>query len=567
MASNGCAVREQSPSANDHMHSDTESNADSFDVEDSPILSPRPRWSKFQFVVIIAAILMSNFSTAFDASLSASTHVAVASAFNRTNVSTWPVNVFYITSMTTQPIYARVSDHIGRKIPYLVASATFLFGLVLSANAFSWVTLVIARAICGLGIAGVMAMGSIILTDAVGVGKRGYYQSVNYVTYGSGSAIGSGIGGLLVQRFGWAWVYKSQIPGAICALLLVVSMPSLKMAHIDDMAALRQPKSSDGLRNYDWLGSLWLISALLSLFITLNTGALPWSNKFAILSATSMAIFTTLFLRVEKKAKKPILPLDLLFKFPTRNILVAGFLFSVINYMIMYNTTIFFQTVHLESMQAAGTRLVLPSIVFSISSVLSGSLIAKWKTPAYTLCFSQGLLLVGTSGVVVAAGVFSQYKVPSFVYNFMLTLPAFAVGMMAPSTVLTLLNTVSHDEHAVANGSLNMVRAMGVFIATALSTAVSQNVLNICIAARNYDAATLTKIKAVRQNVELILSLEEPLRSEVVGFYTRACTTVFNLCTFGALIIIMSLANVKMEAFKKEETYEMKEAHEKEEPI
>lgn len=63
------------------------------------------------------------------------------------------------------------------------------------------------------------------MTDAVGVGRRGYYQSLNYLTYGSGSAlvyssyalevkltslirIGSGIGGLLVQQFGWAWVYK-----------------------------------------------------------------------------------------------------------------------------------------------------------------------------------------------------------------------------------------------------------------------------------------------------------------------------------------------------------------------
>ena len=157
----------------------------------------------------------------------------------------------------------------------------------------------------------------------------------------------------------------------------------------------------------------------------------------------------------------------------------------------MYTTTVFFQTVRLESMQAAGTRLVIPSIVFSISSVLSGSLIARWKSPAYTLRFSQGLLLVGTSGLVVASGIFSQYKVPSFIYNVVLILPAIAVGVMAPSTVLTLLNTVDYEEHAVANASLNMVRALGIFIATALSTATLQNVLNACFAARNYDAATM----------------------------------------------------------------------------
>lgn len=50
----------------------------------------------------------------------------------------------------------------------------------------------------------------------------------------------------------------------------------------------------------------------------------------------SMVIFTTLFIRVEKDAEKPILPLDLLFKLPTRNILVAGFLFSTINYTVSF---------------------------------------------------------------------------------------------------------------------------------------------------------------------------------------------------------------------------------------
>lgn len=76
--------------------------------------------------------------------------------------------------------------------------------------------------------------------------------------------------------------------------------------------------------------------------------------------------------------------------------------------------------------------------------------------------------------------------------------------------------------------------------------------------------------------------LDEPLRSEgksacapfkvqeatriiltflVVGSYRRACTTAFNWCTFGALIIALSLSKVKMEAFKKEGSFEMEEAH------
>lgn len=55
---------------------------------------------------------------------------------------------------------------------------------------------------------------------------------------------------------------QAQIPGAICALLLVISMPSLKISNANDLAAPRHPESLGGLRNYDWLGSLCLVSSI-----------------------------------------------------------------------------------------------------------------------------------------------------------------------------------------------------------------------------------------------------------------------------------------------------------------
>lgn len=61
-------------------------------------------------------------------------------------------------------------------------------GIVCSAFAPSWAFLIFARSMCGLGVAGVMTMGSVVLTDVVGVERRGYYQSINYVNYGMGSA-------------------------------------------------------------------------------------------------------------------------------------------------------------------------------------------------------------------------------------------------------------------------------------------------------------------------------------------------------------------------------------------
>lgn len=97
--------------------------------------------------------------TAVDASLSSSAHVAVASHFNRTNVSTWPVTAFLVCSITVQPLYASLSDCIGRKTIYLSCAALFLLGISLAAVAPSWTCLILARCVCGLASSGLTIMG------------------------------------------------------------------------------------------------------------------------------------------------------------------------------------------------------------------------------------------------------------------------------------------------------------------------------------------------------------------------------------------------------------------------
>lgn len=59
-----------------------------------------------------------------------------------------------------QPLYARVSDHLGRKTPFLTASTLVICGLVICANTELWVGLIFGRAVSGLGTSGVMTMGT-----------------------------------------------------------------------------------------------------------------------------------------------------------------------------------------------------------------------------------------------------------------------------------------------------------------------------------------------------------------------------------------------------------------------
>lgn len=142
---------------------------------------------------------------------------------------------------------------------------------------------------------------------------------------------------------------------------------------------------------------------------------------------------------------------------------------------MLYNTPLFFQLVKLDSVRDAGLRLVVPSITFTISSALTGSIVARLGSPRLTMAISQAILCIGGLGLVLMAAIFQRYGIPNAVYYVTLALPTVGVAMLAPSTVLALLNITPTKDQAVANSGLIMFRSLGTFVSTALSTAMLQN--------------------------------------------------------------------------------------------
>lgn len=142
---------------------------------------------------------------------------------------------------------------------------------------------------------------------------------------------------------------------------------------------------------------------------------------------------------------------------------------------LLYNAPLFFELVKLDSVRDAGLRLVVPSITFTVSSALTGFIVARLGSPRLTMAVSQVMLLIGGLGLVLMAAIFQRYGVPNAVYYIMLALPTVGVAMLAPSTVLALLNITPTKDQAVANSGLIMFRSLGTFISTALSTAILQN--------------------------------------------------------------------------------------------
>ena len=94
----------------------------------------------------------------------------------------WLFSIYLLAQAVSVPLYGKFSDILGRKPVMLFGIALFLLGSVLCGLAWSMPSLIVFRAIQGLGAGAVVPMSMTIIGDLYSVAERskvqGYVASV-----------------------------------------------------------------------------------------------------------------------------------------------------------------------------------------------------------------------------------------------------------------------------------------------------------------------------------------------------------------------------------------------------
>lgn len=64
---------------------------------------------------------------------------------------------------------------------------------------------------------------------------------------------------------------------------------------------------------------------------------MPWSHPFVILSLTLFAVLFPLFLFVETRAAKPIMPMHLISQSPYTNLIFSNHIAAFLSHAILFN--------------------------------------------------------------------------------------------------------------------------------------------------------------------------------------------------------------------------------------
>ncbi|KDQ16462.1 hypothetical protein BOTBODRAFT_249453 [Botryobasidium botryosum FD-172 SS1] len=485
------------------------------DATDNRVPEPSARDVRWALAGLWSAV----FLGAFDGTIVATLLAPIGSDFNKAHQASYLGTSYLLSVCCFTPLYGRLSDILGRKGAMLLALSLFTIGTVLCGVSPSMETLIVARAIAGMGGGGVMTVNSITTTDLIPLRKRGLYQGLGNILYGLGAGLGGPLGGFINDHFGWRMAFLFQIPFLVLSFILVAVKVNVKLP-------VQKRTAREKLMRIDWLGAFTLVSTIgtfLLAFTLKSSEGYDWSNPVihGLLGASLASCVA--FLWVETCwAVEPVMPMRLLLQRTPLAASVSNLLTSIVSYSLLYNAPLYFSAVRALSSTDSGMRLLPHSAALSCGSVFAGWYMRRTgKFWWLTIC--TVLLILGAN---IAISMWDE-NTPEWHFWFDIVPAGFGNASFTTSTLIAVIAAVNKEDMAVATGISFLFRTTGQVLGVSLSGAFMQAQLlrNLRQRIRGPDAEEI--IRKIRHSTTIIPTLSPELRKAAVDSYALSIRTVF----------------------------------------
>ncbi len=402
---------------------------------------------------VTVAVIMATFLAALDITVVGTALPTIIGTMGGLDLYSWVFSAYLLTSTTTVPVYGRLADTYGRKPIFFVGAALFLGGSALCAAASNMEELILFRAIQGLGAGGVVPASVTVVGDIFSVEQRAKIQGMLSAVWAVSAIIGPAVGGLIVDRLDWRWVFYVNIPFGILSILLFAFLHETVAHH---------------RRRVDYTGAAGLTVAISLLLLGLlesdqSNSSLPVPSWGLLAVAAALLC---LFVWRESTIDEPLLPVSL-FKNRVLSISYAAS-FLVGATLMGYNSFVppFVQGVLGGTAINAGAVLAPMSIGWPIGSTLSGRLVLRFGYRPIVLV-GTGLILAG-SLLLLPLGPAS----PQLFIMGIMVVTGLGMGFCATSFLVAVQSAVGWGQRGIATASIQFFRSMGGAVGVALMGAL-----------------------------------------------------------------------------------------------
>ncbi len=404
-----------------------------------------PRFTHQEVLRVILGILLCIFMAAIDQTVVIPAVPAIAADLHGFGHLAWIVSAYLLTSTAATPIYGKLSDIYGRRALLLPAIAVFVAASMLCGAAQSLWQLIGARALQGLGGAGLMAMAQAAIADVIAPRERGRYQGYMASAWGVASIAGPILGGWITDQFSWRWIFWINLPLGAAAFLL--SSRALRMLPVPNRRS-----------RIDYLGAALLACVTTALLMLMSWGGnvYPWlSWPMLALGAGSVALLAALVWQ-ERRASDPLLPPRLF----ASDVFVRGVTIASIasagTFGAIFLLPLFFQLLRGASAEAAGV-LIVPYLACNVVGAYVSGQFARW------LGRGRPILLGGLGAATLGYALLAALgpDTPRWVLIVAMAVVGFGIGTCMPTSLVVVQNAAERRDVGAATGSLLFLRSMG----------------------------------------------------------------------------------------------------------
>jgi EmrB/QacA subfamily drug resistance transporter len=369
----------------------------------------------------------------------------------------WVVTAYAIMFGGVLLLGGRMADLLGRRRLFIAGLVLFTVSSLLSGLAWSEGSLIVFRAMQGLG-GGLIAPAalSILMTMFAEGRERNLALGIWGAVSGSGGAAGVLLGGLLTSSFGWSWIFFINVPVGIA----VIGVTPL---------LIRESKAELDHRHFDVSGAVSITGGLMLLVYAMTRATqVGWGSAETIaLLAASVGLILA-FLVIETRSKAPLLPLRIFQNRTLSAANVTGFLIGAALFSQFFLLTLYMQEVLHYSAKQTGVAYLTLTLSIIVFAGVAQSLVTRVGI--------RRVLPVGLALSAVGLVMFTQLPVDG--HYFWDLFPGFLVSgiglalSFVPMTIAALVG-VEESDAGIASGLINTSQQIGGAIGLAAATTIA----------------------------------------------------------------------------------------------
>ncbi|WP_410771732.1 MFS transporter [Fontibacillus sp. BL9] len=402
--------------------------------------------------VILANVSLGTFMSTLDGSIANVALPTIAGELSAPiHIVQWVLTAYLLTICATLPIMGKISDMFGRSKIYNYGFLIFAAGSALCGLSNTLTLLIVSRILQALGAACLMSNSQAIIAEVFSSKGRGRAMGITGTMVSLGSLTGPGIGGILVEHWGWTSIFWINVPIGI-------------IGFIAGWFFLPKDKNLKKNQPFDYTGSLLFMAGMIA-FLYVISGGQDWgwlSPAVWIGGGLSLLVLIG-FYYWEKRTRHPMLDFSL-YRIPA---FAIGNLTALLSFVALFFTNVlmpfYMHDVLGFSPAKTGYTMMVYPLVMAVVAPLSGWL--SDRIGSYSLT-TAGLLVNA-----LAFGLLNTLSTQESAWMVGLHLGLFGLGgglFQSPNNS-SIMGSVPRDKLGTAGGLNALVRNIGMVLGTSLS--------------------------------------------------------------------------------------------------